>query len=438
MINVFKPTKHIIYFILNLFLLFLFAEGKYETFKIQIDIEENELQKLYIKDSSKIGEKNCTEWIPSLINPVLLVPQRINVETLKDLGKNFKILSPVLSLSTEFTIHLYYYLNLFDKYDMVLAKNTFQTIVNECYFGLSHTLSNYSELVEDNINLNNLKNNNKIEEKIFSFAKWDIKDSSIDTALFIGNEHENFISKKGIIGTCKVNQDGYFWGCPFNEISLNNKNAKLINEDDNGKPYKIYFSSENYQIIFPKSFKKNFDLITNNNCNEDDTDKELSCNNLFNSKYFIPIKLIDNNMKLTIEIDNIFRFNREKDDKKNKTRIIYEDVDYFMLPLIMFKNFHVQFDAKNNIISFYTTDESILELKKEEKEEEKSKDDENEPSNTGTVLIIILIIILILVLGFIIFWVYKKRKNQAEKNINKYNKFEDDENFQDLNEKRVF
>ena len=33
----------------------------------------------------------------------------------------------------------------------------------------------------------------------------------------------------------------------------------------------------------------------------------------------------------------------------------------------MFKHFHVQFDTENGLIKFYTTDDSILNLLKEEK-----------------------------------------------------------------------
>ena len=53
-------------------------------------------------------------------------------------------------------------------------------------------------------------------------------------------------------------------------------------------------------------------------------------------------------------------------------------------------------------------------------------------------LLIIFLILLTLALGLGIFWFIKQKRASVEKNINKYNKFEDEDNFQDLNEKRVF
>ncbi len=137
-------------------------------------------------------------------------------------------------------------------------------------------------------------------------------------------------------------------------------------------------------------------------------------------------------MNITLEIDNVNRYNKGNKDN-NKTRIRYVDNDYFVFPLIMFKNFHVQFDAKNDLISFYTIDKSILQV-----EEEKNQDKKKGTSLGLKVFLVILIIILVLALLFLGFWLYKKRKSYLKKNINKYNKFDEDENFQDMNEKRVF
>ena len=94
----------------------------------------------------------------------------------------------------------------------------------------------------------------------------------------------------------------------------------------------------------------------------------------------------------------------------------------------------MQFDAENYKINFYTTDESILKIKKEQKEDKKK----GSSSKVGTVFLVIFIILLILGLGCGAFWLLKKRRNSVEKNINKYNKFEDEDNFQDMNDKRIF
>ena len=222
-------------------------------------------------------------------------------------------------------------------------------------------------------------------------------------------------------------------------MNFNNNIIELNKE--NGSNYKIYFSSENHKIVFPLSFRDKFNEKTNNVCKEDTISEEeitkgLSCKNLFDpSKNYIPLKLIDDSMIITTEIDNLYRFNSDNIELVSKTRIIFENVDYFILPLIMFKNFHVQFDLNNNIISFFTTDKSILELiSKEEDNSQSPEENKDSSSNIGTIFLIIFIIILILVLGFGVFWFIKKRKS-SEKNINKYNKFEDEENFQNMNEK---
>ena len=155
---------------------------------------------------------------------------------------------------------------------------------------------------------------------------------------------------------------------------------------------------------------------------------------MFNESNFALLNLINDDMNITIEIDNEVRFNIENENNlKNKTKIRYEDVEYFILPLIMFKNFHVQFDDENDLIKFYTTNQSILQIYgKNEKKDNDSK------GNVGKAFLIIFIILLIVALLVIAFWLIKKRKGKVEKSINKYNKFEDEDNFQNMNDKRVF
>ena len=71
-------------------------------------------------------------------------------------------------------------------------------------------------------------------------------------------------------------------------------------------------------------------------------------------------------MNITLEIDNINRFITIFDENQNQTRIRYEDYDYLIFPLIMFK-VHIQFDTENDIISFYINDVPIIEVKKKMK-----------------------------------------------------------------------
>ena len=151
------------------------------------------------------------------------------------------------------------------------------------------------------------------------------------------------------------------------------------------------------------------------------------CKNFFNeNQQYIPITLINNNFNITIEIDHINRFNNSTDEKGGNVRIKFSYEDYFILPLIMFKNFHVQFDAEKDLISFYTQDKSILQVKKEE-----IKPNNNKISKILIVFIVILIIIFIAIIGLVIYRYMKMRK---ESNINNdIKKIEDIEEFHRMN-----
>lgn len=124
-------------------------------------------------------------------------------------------------------------------------------------------------------------------------------------------------------------------------------------------------------------------------------------------------------MNITIEIDNGYRFYLNNEDNEEIINIQFSDIEYIILPLIMFKNFHIQFDAEKNLISFYTNDYSILEVKKE---------NENNSNNKGfsiglIILIIIIIILVILIVGYFIFRFLRKNKNQtSEKDMIKIDK----------------
>ena len=97
----------------------------------------------------------------------------------------------------------------------------------------------------------------------------------------------------------------------------------------------------------------------------------------------------------------------------------------------MLKNFHTQFDVEKKVISFFTNDTNILELKKEEPQ--KTTEPENGDSNgngisTGLlILLIILGILLIAGIGYGGFLLYRKRNLTLEKKFNKYSRFEDEE-----------
>jgi hypothetical protein len=347
----------------------------------------------------------------------------------------------VLNSKKNITAYLYFFSFLEEKLNATLAKPKSSYLIDVCYLGLC-SRKGITDIPENYILLNHLKDNGGIfENKIFSFDKWKLirNDEAIQTNFYFGGSHEHFeaVDENSTIGNCSTSQDDLYWGCTFKNMSFNGNIIDLKNGDNF---YKIYFSSETHKIIFPIEFEKSFNNITQDRCsfNHDYVEEEnryVSCHDFFNEKGYANIILMDDKMNITLEIDNVNRYNHIEEDK-NKTRILYEDVHYFIFPLIMFKNFHVQFDAETNSINFYTNDSSILQV--EEEEEEKKYDNKEESSKGLKAFIIILIIVLALGLLFLVFWIIKKRRSSVEKNINKYTKFEEDENFKDMNEKRVF
>ena len=443
MINAFKSKKNFELFLFFFIINILFSKQIYKTFKLKISLIDNQLGTLYILNNTVIDmfsitedKKNINEckWIPSLNNPLFLVPHTIVLDN-PELKDNIKIIKSILFKEANFGIVLYNY-PILNYNNAFLARPRATNIGQNCYFGLSNGLSEYEYLIEDDITLNKLKNNSEITNKIFSFSKWPLNSKEeIITNLYFGDIHENFNSTEGIIGTCDSDKEDPFWGCNFSYISFNNNSIDLKKDDDDDDYYKIFFSSEIYDILIPETFRKNFNIVTDNACLENDFG-EISCNqSFFNNKQYAEIELIyEDKMNITIEIDNVNRFLNENEENENLTRIKFGNYEHFFLPLIMFKNFHIQFDAENYKINFYTTDNRILQVKKDKKREENKKGS----SNAGMVFLVIFIILLALALGFGIFWIIRRRRNSVEKNINKYNKFEDEENYQDMNAKRIF
>ena len=424
--------KHFLLFIILFMANLLFSKQKYYPYDMQISTSNDILEIFYIK-----FDGICQEWIPSLFSPILLA-DKDKIDKLSDnpLIEEVEIKIPTFSFEKSFVSYIYNYDFLPEKFNVTLGIPKSSTLVPKCYFGLSSNLGYSPQLKEEYIILNKLKNSNKIN-KIFSFDKWTLYDNQklLKSTLYYGDTHDNFKSKRNdaIIGTCKTNKLNLFWGCQFNQMSFNGKVTDLKNST--GNIYQIYFSSEDYNIIFPKSFKNQFEEITNKQCkyNEDIMTPDNSyvyCDNIFNEKNYTILNLINDDINITIQLDNVNRYTNGKAEN-NRTRIKYKDINYFILPLIMFKQFHVQFDANKELISFYTTDKSILKNRKE--------GNKKDSGNTGlTIFLVIFIIILILALLYLVFWFIKKRRNSIEKNINKYNKFDEDDNFQNMNEKRVF
>ena len=364
MITIQKPRKKINYLFLICFMINIsFSIQSYITYNFELEISESELGILFINSYNDLDL--CEKWTPALSIPILLVPSKTDLFYLEEIDKNLKANNIVFS-EYPLNIILFFAPKFLERYNkIIVGKEILSRQIQYCYFGLSLGNGNFSNLYENETLLYRIKNNNEIDKKIFSFDKWSLNRNSISTKLYFGDIHDNFNSKNGIIGTCNINKEEPLWGCSFQKMIINNKIVSLKNEDD--KYYNISFVTENYNIIFPISFKAKFMDAINNGCISDD-DNYLYCKNLFNNNNYIPITFINDNMNITAEIDSIIRFSLMADEnKKYITRIKFYYIDYIVLPLIMFKNFHVQFDGENKKISFHTTDESILKLKKKKK-----------------------------------------------------------------------
>lgn len=401
-----------------------FCNNNYKSFILFAEIK-SQLEIMNIKDNGF-----CEKLIPSLFFPTILFPSSIRINAKGVDIYLSDVFIPVLS-NYEFIIGFYNLSSdlILGYNNVIMGRERFSDIINNCYVGLSHGNANFTFLEERFILLNQLYKSNQIEKRIFSFGRWEITSNSIYSNFYFGDVHELFLSKeeKGIIASCKnTNKNSSsFWGCYFNQINFNNTIVSL--KMNNNELYPIYFASETYDIFIPISFKDNFKLLTNNKCLFSESDNEFYtyCENFFNEDLYQIIQLINDDMKITIEIDSAKRFTTDNNELKNKTRIRFHNFDYFIFPLIMFKNFHVQFDAENNIIQFYTTNKSILSVKNEEKTKKKGF------SKVLLAFIIIIIIFSISVVGFIIYkFIRMKKEEYIQKDIKK---IEDIEEFQSMN-----
>lgn len=418
---------------INLCLLLLFvqinlslSETNYSSYPMEIAIDGEDLKPFIIHE----------KWIPSLLSPILLVSPYEDIyegklETLpiSNIRSYFKRLN-----SDAFTVVLFNFTFLND-FKAVLGKAA-NDIISESYIGLSSGNCFYNGLEKKYFLLDYLKNNHEITNRIFSFDKWKLKENLLTSTLYFGDSHDNFAKNEenGIIGSCKTNNSDPFWGCYFNTMSFKGNEIPL---DNITHKFKIYFSSENHEILFPMSFEDNFNNLTENHCEYNgshysDYQYYVSCDNFFIGTETEEFNLTNENMTITVEIDSSSKYYPDS-SKKKYTRIRFEDIDFFVFPLIMFKQFHIEFNKEKELISFYTKNSSILYIT--EKDEEESNNHNNENSSGLKTFLIIFFIILFLVLVLGVIWFIKKRRGSVEKNINKYNKFDEDDNFQNMNQK---
>ena len=418
--------KYFILFLICIIINISFSNQMIE-FEMAMDVN-TESKEFYI--NKQISESPCTQWTPSLFIPILLIPK--NKETSKGdplEGIVFDLKLPFINNNNIIRVQSYEGVpSIIENYLDILLKS-YRSEFSLCYFGLSPGINIYKDLNREHNTLINLKTKEKIKERIFSFTKWDIKASPPSSKLYLGESHNIFNSNEGIIGTCESYPNDSLWGCSFKEMIFNNINVPLKNESES--LYKIYIASEIQDLYFPQSYENIFKELSKD-CEKNEMNY-LECKIFFNSSNYVSLQLTEENEKFIIkgQVDNLARFSVTDDDsKKDMARIKFEDIDYIILPLMVFKEFHVQFDAEKSLISFYTDNPEILEVK----EKEKGKN----PSSIGTVLLIILIILVVLGLIFGVTWFIIKRRRSVETNINTFSKFEDEDSYKNLNGKKVF
>jgi hypothetical protein len=386
---------------------------------------QDDLEGFYI--DNKNTKSQCDKWYFSLFLPILYINGDIKSGIKRD-ESSLTLKIPFINYNKEIKCIIYdnvYFLQ--DSFTGVLIKPKTDAL-NKCFFGISPNISGYENLNEDDSTLNNLKNGKLIDKKIFSLDVWEINteyNSEIKSSFYLGDSNDIFNANDKIVATCNSYQNNSHWGCSFKEMVFNNMTIQLKNETNT---YKIYLASETHNLIFPYSFIEVFKELSNQDCDIND-DRYLTCKKFFNNNLnYIPLILTEENEKFIItgEIDNIIRFNENEQDKKNILKVTFGFIDYIVLPLSVFKNFHLQFDSENNLISFYANESSILEVKQNEEE-----------SSSSAGIIILIIILILLVLGLGVYCFFIKRRN-VEKSINNFSKFEDEEDYTKINEKKVF
>ena len=422
--------KSMMIFIFSL-IIFSFVNTNYTEFDLKMKKYMNDPKlTLYFET-----EDFCEKWVPALMAPISLINYLKNVEDSTDTLQsiNFKnLITEKEYKSKELTIFIYKKsISSFTSVPFGKSKIIWPEF---CLFGLG-----YSDVIpSDSNNYNSVKSlisSKQIESNIFSFDKWDLTDNEfIKSKLYIGGSHEHFLEEN--VGTCNNTNDTNYWGCIFNELIFLNKTFLLIKEENNN-PYIIYFSSEINKIYLPNDFKENLTEVCSY---KEGLYPGLVCDDV-KKKGYLEMILRNDNMNITIEVDDVQRFYDSSFD--NYTNIIFHDSDFIILPLTMFKNFHVQFDLDNNQISFFSNDTSILEIKKDEPQPTQNTD---EPENSSEQksdygpsagLIVFLVILGILIIGGLgyggfLFW-KKKHIPDLEKRFNKYSKFEDE----DINENKL-
>ena len=309
-----------IFFILIFLLIFIsFSSQNYmfiaQSNRTDFDLEPFNINFTYL---------DCNIMIPDLFSPIILLYPKYTA----GLWREFEDIEFETPLSTS-KITGFAYEKRNPLFYMAKLYKNIENNKDNCYFGLSKLLLNITDKeLSDLNNLKILKDEEEINETIFSFNKWDLNDT-IKTELYYGYSHPDFNSNDGIIGTCTNAENNSFWSCIFNNMTFQNKTISLMKE--NNEYYKIYFSSNVHDIYFPNDFQKKFENATEGNCSleilDEKSDSTLACQNYLEiEENYLPITLNNENMSITLQIDNYQRFSETENEKLKKySRILYSD-----------------------------------------------------------------------------------------------------------------
>lgn len=417
-----KITKY-----LFLFFIFNLKNISCQKFPQEVDIlsyrKNDELKPLVFISKDTI----CENYTISILNPISVIQFGYNYQNIISQHYSISWTNPVMD---KITVTVFYGDKIYNN-NTIIFLGMISGDKKGCYFGLSPELPPSVELKEGNNTLEYMKSTKQIDKKIFSLDKWDLNSdlNVIKSKLYLGYNHKDFNSDKKYIGICD-NVNKTLWGCNFNEMIFNNVTIPLNSSEDGKKFYTIFFSSEDYKIRFPKKFQSIFKEISKEACDYRQALKKTICKDFFKTDLFIPLKLRNENMDITLEIDSEKRFNSDDSINQDLINMMFTGDD-IIFPLIMLKNFHIQFDGEKNVIRFYSKDKNLLNVKlKEEPKEE-------EGSSVGLIIFLVILIILIIGgLGYGAFYFIKKRKSSID--INRFSKYEDEDDFKNMNDKKVF
>lgn len=313
---------------------------------------------------------------------------------------------------------------------------------------------------------NSLNNTNSGYKKIFSINKFSRPEDDLicpknySSTLYLGGVHEDFTKKENAkyIGVFDLIDDMDnideqtptekskllnqtilpFWGVRFSGMYLNKNKTKIPLTNSQNKLYKVYFISEDEKMIFPKKFMEEF-ILNINKKNYSTTEDDSFVNIGFNdyetfANTTIDLKFVDEkgNIEIRTSIGDKSYFYADCQEKQKEfdPNVAFADIDFILLPIYLFKDFHILFDGEEKKMKLYTNNTDILQVKVEETPKEDTKVEEG----SGGAVIAFVIILTIVILGLIAGFFYLKKNRKIGKFGGKFNILDEDEDFHKMNE----